>query len=72
MNEQRQVDVPAGVVVRCPLVGFDLRALQKCDGCAHYHGLTEMLGNDAVPIHKRFAARCAWPIDRELQQLASE
>lgn len=65
----REVDVPAGVLVRCPLFRFDLRRVTHCEGCEHFHGLTDTIAGPATPFQHRYRVRCAYPIDRELQLL---
>lgn len=68
MPLDRQVEIPAEVLVRCPLVNFDLRRARGCDGCEHMRGLTELA--DRGTFHARFQVRCAWPQDRQLFRLA--
>ena len=83
MNDEQSLSdiaIPADVYVRCPLVEFQLSPASACDGCTHFHGLTErlrsanttqqMLEADPNLFRKTFAVRCAWPTDRELSSLA--
>lgn len=67
-----QVEVPADVLVRCPLLKFDLRAAGECDECPHFGGLTEMIAGGSQPFHRRFAVNCRHGIDRELYRLAAK
>lgn len=67
-----QIEVPQNILVRCPLRQFAQRRARHCDGCKHFAGLTEALGNGNLPFHKRFLVRCGWPIDRELSALAED
>jgi len=71
-EEQREVDIPAGVLVRCPLVKFDLRAVRKCEGCEHFAGLGEQIGGRMVSFTQQFVVRCRFPYDRNLFQLESD
>lgn len=68
----QEVDIPHSVLVRCPMVKFDLRAARKCDGCVHFGGLTEKLAGELVRFHQRFAVNCKFGQDRDLFQLAVE
>lgn len=60
------VTIPESVRVRCPIKAFALRRASLCDGCPHFAGLAEQLGNERLPFHRRYTVRCAHPIEREL------
>ncbi|XAI95664.1 hypothetical protein [Microcystis phage Mae-JY22] len=74
--EGDEIEIPDQVVVRCPLRRFELRRALRCETCAHFAGLTEVLqrshGDKAVAFHDAYRVRCTFPIDRELQTLATE
>jgi hypothetical protein len=67
-----EVQIPSNVLVRCPLAAFDLTRAYRCEGCQHFQGLVEYQppGGQGA-FHKRYGVRCAYPVDRELQALAS-
>lgn len=65
-EEQKEIDIPREIHVRCPLRKFHLIAAQRCDGCEHFRGLAEALANPALAFESRFRVRCAHPIEREL------
>lgn len=63
----REVDLPGNVYVRCPLKQGNLRKVQLCEGCQHFHGLTERFVRPGMAFSKQYQARCSCvPIDREL------
>ncbi len=72
--EDRQVDVPAHVFVRCPMVGWKLRQAGRCDGCEHFHGLAQRMHQDGkpMPFEHEFAVRCGYPVERELYHVDIE
>lgn len=62
------LDIPLSVLVRCPLIGFKLRAVGgHCPECPHFRGLSDRLPVGKHPFHARYAVLCAAePTRREL------
>lgn len=67
-----EVEIPARVLVRCPMRSFDQRFASHCEGCEHFAGLTDLFPGSAYAFQRRYAVRCRWPVDRELSSLASD
>lgn len=67
------IEMPEDVLVRCPLVEFNLRAVAKgCPACRHFHGLADRFpGHEEKPAHKRYLVLCGEPVPvkRELAKV---
>lgn len=68
-EQQKTVEVPDNVRVRCPLVAFRLRDVRMCVGCDKYAGLQEQIGNNKLPFAQRFGVQCTHPQTRQLFEL---
>jgi len=67
------VEIPSSVLVRCPLVGFRMRAIAPhCSRCDHFKGLADRFpGAKHLEFGKRFMILCAAePVRRELFEVA--
>jgi hypothetical protein len=64
------VEVPAGVVVECPLVTA-LRAVQTCATCEHHRGVTppRFPGRVDLSFAQQHQVACGYPIARRILQL---
>lgn len=69
MAEEKNVDIPTEIHVSCPLRKHHLVPVRRCDGCPHFHGLEQMMGNDTLPFEHVYAVRCAFPISRKLSHV---
>lgn len=54
----REVDVPDGVFIRCPLKDMRLSPVTVCESCPHFHGLGELTSRADIAFHRRFNVRC--------------
>lgn len=63
------VDIPANILVRCPLVKFAMARATKCNTCTHFCGLSEQMARPGLPFFRTYAVRCNYPVDRELAAL---
>jgi len=70
-NEQT-IEIPATVLVRCPLVGFKLRPVDgHCPGCEHFRGLMDRFPRSKHSFAVRYSVACAAePLKRELFEIA--
>lgn len=58
------VEMPEEVLVRCPLVEFNLWSVAKhCQPCKHFHGAADRFpgGND-IRADKRYLVLCGEPV----------
>lgn len=76
MSSPETVEIPDSVLVRCPLVGFNLRVVGKgCVRCTHFHGMADRFpGKTDLAAEKRYLVLCGEPVPvkRELFKIWSE
>lgn len=70
--ENKTVDIPENVRVKCPVIGGKLREIPKCVGCEHHAGFHEQLFNPKLTIAQRFVVRCKHPFDRQLFEIEAD
>ncbi len=58
MSEPREIDVPEGMFVQCPLKDMKLSPVRVCEGCRYFDGLTEYTKNERWGFHQRFSVQC--------------
>jgi len=71
---EETIEMPESVLVRCPLVDFQLRPVAKhCPPCPHFRGLADRFpGMTSIVPAKRYFVLCAGaPTKRELIEVAS-
>lgn len=64
-----QVEIPANVLIRCPLRKQAFVSARKCEGCEHFAGLGELYDRPEMPFIERFVIQCAFPTVREMAQV---
>jgi hypothetical protein len=64
------VEVPAGLVVECPLA-TGLRSVQVCATCEYHRGVTpaRFPGRTDLPFAQQHQIACGYPIARRIMQL---
>jgi len=65
------IEIPAGVLVHCPLVEFRLRSVaQHCPTCPHWRGLADRFPGSEYRFGVRYLLRCQGEIkQRPLQEI---
>ena len=74
-NSEETVEVPAHVVVQCPLVEFKVRRASHCATCPKFGGLEDHYPDpgNAVPFEKRYVLKCfGAPVKRMLHAIAED
>lgn len=71
-SREEMIDIPESVRIRCPLVEFRLRSVEKhCPACPHFKGLADRFPDSKHRFVVRFAVMCAGePTRRELMEVA--
>jgi hypothetical protein len=67
-TEEATIDIPVSAHVRCPLVGYKLRAVAAhCPECEHFRGVEDKFPASKIGFERRYAVLChARPTAREL------
>ncbi len=75
LHEVSTVTMPPEVLVKCPLVEFDMRPAFKCARCEFMAGITDQYEGSKMPFHRRYVLRCVHPqhpAKRELYRLTDK
>ena len=61
------VQIPASVVIGCPMVRQHLSQAKNCKTCDHFNGIVQTSYNDEGPMQwdHKFAISCRFPLDRK-------
>lgn len=60
---EETMEMPDDVLVRCPLVDFNLRAVARhCQACPHFHGAADRFPGSDKPPDKRYLVLCGEPV----------
>ena len=72
-EDRKKVEVPHNAVLKCPMHGGHLRAVEHCESCEHCRGLAPNImqvhrrpGAPAQPFSAQYLLRCAYPQDRQI------
>ncbi len=67
------VEIPASVVIDCPLVRPHKIQAMECQACAHFCGVVQAAWSDeaAIPWDAKYAIICAKPLERKTSMIVS-
>jgi len=71
-SPERQIEIPAGALVKCPKVKNQLVHLNACVRCEHYGELAERFPNPHMKFNERFMVACRFPTGRVIEMLAEQ
>lgn len=57
-EEEETVEIPADVMVQCPLVKFALRPVSKCAECIKFGGLEDRFPGSPAAFAARYVLKC--------------
>jgi len=68
------VQIPASVIIDCPLVRPMLRSAGKCKQCKHFNSIVQVAWSDemVIPWFDKYIIRCGFINERKTRQVVVE